>query len=47
MFLKNIKNAFKLVKNFIKRAGKLVTKLFPQIGKGASKDISSRKRISK
>ena len=31
--IKNIKNAFKLVKGFIRRGAQLVTKLFPQLGK--------------
>ena len=34
---RNIKNAFKLVKNFIKRGAKLVTKLFPNFARGATK----------
>ena len=35
--IQNIKNAFKLVKNFIKRGAKLVAKLFPNFAKGATK----------
>ena len=38
--VKNLKNAFKLVKGFIKRSAKLVTKLFPQVGKFFSKGAS-------
>ena len=38
--VKNIKNAFKLVKGFIRRGAKLVTKLFPQVGKFFSKGAS-------
>ena len=43
--IKNIKNAFKLVKNFIKRGAKLVTKLFPQLGKVGSKLITGAKGL--
>ena len=35
--IQNIKNAFKLVKNFIKRGAKLVAKLFPNFARGATK----------
>ena len=34
--IKNIKNAFKLVRGFIRRGAQLVTKLFPQLGKVVS-----------
>ena len=35
--IRNIKNAFKFVKNFIKTAGKIASKLFPNFAKGATK----------
>jgi len=37
--VRNIKNAFRAAKNIIKNAGKLVTKLFPQLGNFASKVV--------
>ena len=40
VFIRRIKSAFKLVKGFIKRGAKLVTKLFPQVGKFFSKGAS-------
>ena len=42
---KAIKNAFKLVKNFIKRGAKLLTKLFPQLGKVGSKLLTAGKGL--
>ena len=45
--IKNIKNAFKLVKGFIRRGAQLVTKLFPQLGKVGSKLITGAKGLSK
>ena len=45
--IKNIKNAFKLVKGFIKSWANLVSKLFPKEIKGSNKIISSRKGIGK
>ena len=41
-----IKNAYKLVKNFIKRGLKLVTKLFPNLAKGASKLLQVGKGLA-
>ena len=43
--IKNIKNAFKLVKGFIRRGAQLVTKLFPQLGKVGSKLITGAKGL--
>ena len=37
---KNIKNAFKLIRGFIRRGAQLVTKLFPQLGNFASKIVT-------
>ena len=45
VFIRRIKNAFKLVKGFIKRGAKLVTKLFPQLGKVGSKLITGAKGL--
>ena len=42
---RNIKNAFKLVKNFIKNSAKLVTKIFPQVGKVGSKLLTAGKGL--
>ena len=41
----NIKNAFKLVKNFIKRGLKLASKLFPNVAKGATKLLQAGKGL--
>ena len=41
----NIKNAFKLVKNFIKRGLKLASKLFPNVDKGATKLLQAGKGL--
>jgi len=41
-----LKNAFKLVKGFIKRGAQLVTKLFPQLGKVGSKLITGAKGLA-
>ena len=43
--IKNIKNAFKLVKNFIKRGLKLASKLFPNVAKGATKLLQAGKGL--
>ena len=43
--IKNIKNAFKLVKNFIKRGAKFLTKLFPQLGNVGSKLLNVGKGL--
>ena len=43
--VRNIKNAFKLVKGFIRRGAQLVTKLFPQLGKVGSKLITGAKGL--
>ena len=43
--IKNIKNAFKLVKNFIKRGLNLASKLFPNIAKGATKLFQAGKGL--
>ena len=40
VFIRRIKSAFKLVRGFIRRGAKLVTKLFPQVGKFFSKGAS-------
>ena len=42
---RNIKNAFKLVKNFIKNSAKLVTRIFPQVGKLGSKLLTAGKGL--
>ena len=44
--IKNIKNAFKLVKNFIKRGLKLASKLFPNVAKGATKLLQAGKGLA-
>ena len=44
-FVKRIKSAFKLVKGFINRGAKLVTKLFPQLGKLGSKLITGARGL--
>ena len=41
-----LKNAFKLVKGFIRRGAQLVTKLFPQLGKVGSKLITGAKGLA-
>ena len=41
-----LKNAFKLVKGFIRRGANLVTKLFPQLGKVGSKLITGAKGLA-
>jgi len=46
VFVKRIKNAFKLVKGFIRRGAKLVTRLFPQLGKVGSKLITGAKGLA-
>ena len=43
--VRNIKNAFKVAKNIIKNPGKLVTKLFPQLGNFASKVVTGAKGL--
>jgi hypothetical protein len=43
--IKNIKNAFKLVKNFIKRGLNLASKLFPNVAKGATKLLQAGKGL--
>ena len=43
--IKNIKNAFKLVRGFIRRGAQLVTKLFPQLGKIGSKLVTGAKGL--
>jgi hypothetical protein len=43
--VRNIKNAFKVARNIIKNAGKLVTKLFPQLGNFASKVVTGAKGL--
>ena len=43
--LKNLKNAFKLVRGFIRRGAQLVTKLFPQLGKIGSKLVTGAKGL--
>lgn len=43
--VKNLKNAFKLVRGFIRRGAQLVTKLFPQLGKVGSKLLTSGKGL--
>ena len=44
-FVKRIKSAFKLVKGFINRGAKLVTKLFPQLGKLGSKLVTGARGL--
>jgi len=44
--VRNIKNAFKLVKGFIRRGAQLVTKLFPQLGNFASKVATGAKGLA-
>ena len=43
--IKNIKNAFKLVKNFIKKGLNLASKLFPNVAKGATKLLQAGKGL--
>ena len=43
--INNIKNAFKLVKNFIKRGLNLASKLFPNVAKGATKLFQAGKGL--
>ena len=45
VFIKRIKSAFKLVKGFINRGAKLVTKLFPQLGKLGSKLVTGARGL--
>ena len=45
VFIRRIKSAFKLVKGFIDRGAKLVTKLFPQLGKLGSKLITGARGL--
>ena len=45
VFIRRIKSAFKLVKGFIRRGAKLVTKLFPQLGKLGSKVITGARGL--
>ena len=45
VFIRRIKSAFKLVKGFINRGAKLVTKLFPQLGKLGSKLVTGAKGL--
>ena len=45
VFIRRIKTAFKLVKGFINRGAKLVTKLFPQLGKLGSKLVTGAKGL--
>ena len=45
VFIRRIKSAFKLVKGFIKRGAKLVTKLFPQLGKLGSKLVTGARGL--
>ena len=45
VFIRRIKSAFKLVKGFINRGAKLVTKLFPQLGKLGSKLITGARGL--
>ena len=45
VFIRRIKSAFKLVKGFINRGAKLVTKLFPQLGKLGSKVITGARGL--
>ena len=43
--IKNIKNAFKLVKGFIRRGLNLASKLFPNVAKGATKLLAKGKGL--
>ena len=43
--VRNIKNAFKIAKNIIKNAGKIVAKLFPNLAKGAGKIFQAGKGL--
>ena len=43
--VRNIKNAFKVAKNIIKNAGKIVAKLFPNLAKGAGKIFQAGKGL--
>ena len=45
VFIRRIKSAFKLVKGFINRGAKLVTKLFPQLGKLGAKLITGARGL--
>jgi len=45
VFIRRIKSAFKLVKGFIRRGAKLVTKLFPQLGKLGSKVLTGARGL--
>ena len=45
VFIRRIKSAFKLVKGFITRGAKLVTKLFPQLGKFGTKLLTTGKGL--
>ena len=45
VFIRRIKSAFKLVRGFIRRGAKLVTKLFPQLGKVGSKFFTAGKGL--
>ena len=45
VFIRRIKSAFKLVKGFIDRGAKLVTKLFPQLGKLGSKLVTGARGL--
>jgi len=45
VFIRRIKSAFKLVKGFIRRGAKLVTKLFPQLGKLGSKVVTGAGKV--
>ena len=45
VFIRRIKSAFKLVKGFINRGAKLVTKLFPQLGKLGSKLVTGARGL--
>ena len=45
VFIRRIKSAFKLVRGFIRRGAKLVTKLFPQLGKLGSKLVTGAKGL--
>ena len=45
VFIRRIKSAFKLVKGFINRGAKIVTKLFPQLGKLGSKLVTGARGL--
>ena len=45
VFIRRIKSAFKLVRGFIRRGAKLVTKLFPQLGKLGSKLVTGARGL--